>query len=68
MTYHNATEILLSDKILQEADVPFIREVPYSWNFLMENFFDPAHTFCPSRFAKCPGGCNTHPCSVIGNE
>lgn len=43
MTYHNATEILLSDKILQEADVPFIREVPYSWNFLMENFFDPAH-------------------------
>ena len=23
--------------------IPYIREVPYSWNFLLENFFDPAH-------------------------
>lgn len=31
------------DEILQNATVPYIREVPYSWNFLMENLFDPAH-------------------------
>ena len=32
-----------NDSILMNSDIPYIREVPYSWNFLLENFFDPAH-------------------------
>ena len=35
--------ILDHDPVLKECDIPFVREVPYSWNYLMENFFDPAH-------------------------
>lgn len=34
---------IANDDILMHSNVPFVREVPYSWNFLMENFFDPAH-------------------------
>ena len=32
-----------TDEVLMNSDVPYIREVPYSWNYLLENFFDPAH-------------------------
>ena len=35
--------IVQEDEVLMNCDVPYIREVPYSWNFLLENFFDPAH-------------------------
>tara|TARA_X000001036_G_C20662822_1_gene799602 strand:- start:141 stop:1238 length:1098 start_codon:yes stop_codon:yes gene_type:complete len=28
---------------ITNSDIPYIREVPYSWNFLLENLFDPAH-------------------------
>ena len=31
------------DDILMNSDITYIREVPYSWNYLLENFFDPAH-------------------------
>lgn len=31
------------DEVLSNAHVPYIREVPYSWSYLVENFFDPAH-------------------------
>ena len=34
---------LRNDVILQNATIPYIREVPYSWNYLIENLFDPAH-------------------------
>jgi phenylpropionate dioxygenase-like ring-hydroxylating dioxygenase large terminal subunit len=32
-----------NDNILINCTIPYIREVPYSWNFLLENFMDPAH-------------------------
>ena len=39
---NNASHIT-NDNILPHSGIPYIREVPYSWNFLLENFFDPAH-------------------------
>lgn len=39
----NKFSVIEQDDILMNSDVPYIREVPYSWGYLLENFFDPAH-------------------------
>ncbi len=39
----NNSSHITNDNILPQSAIPYIREVPYSWNFLLENFFDPAH-------------------------
>ncbi|MAI14466.1 MAG: hypothetical protein CMM15_10640 [Rhodospirillaceae bacterium] len=31
------------DSVVCNASIPYQREVPYSWNYLLENLFDPAH-------------------------
>lgn len=40
---NNFEQCIENDPILCNAAIPYLREVPYSWNYLLENIFDPAH-------------------------
>jgi phenylpropionate dioxygenase-like ring-hydroxylating dioxygenase large terminal subunit len=42
-TPENFWNQVIQDSVLSNATIPYVREVPYSWNYLIENLFDPAH-------------------------